>query len=100
MKSIVHIDLDGVITKDPLHPKSDCLNAEPNKKVVDWIKRVREDNVFVVIYTARKYKYAEDTLEWLDKNNVQYDAINFKKAPYDLLIDDKAVNSYDYKFQR
>lgn len=95
MRKIIGVDMDGTMTKgkDAWTPK-ECLLAEPNWSVIEWVNRKFEDN-YIVVATARQYSLAEATLKWLDKYNVKYNAIVFRKPAVDILVDDRCVNVKD-----
>jgi hypothetical protein len=46
---------------------------------VDFVNKLKENDYFVVLLTARPYKTVfriySDTLYWLESNNIKYDAI-------------------------
>jgi hypothetical protein len=44
------------------------------------------------IYTARRTKFARETIEWLEKNNLPF-AISFRKNPFDLYIGNECINT-------
>ena len=70
---------------------TECLNAKPIQKMIDYVNNELYPNDFVVIYTARQNWLISTTFEWLDKHNVKYHAVMNKKCPLDILIDDTAI---------
>lgn len=101
---IIHVDLDGVLCKEECFTADECANATLNVEFWQWLWKIHnatEDRKFIIIYTARRTKYARETIEWLEKNNVPFDGIDFRKTPSDFYIDDKAINIDEFmKFLR
>jgi hypothetical protein len=105
----IAFDLDDVICHRPdgyehLGPdKYDyCI---PNNSIIDIINSLHFDGHKIVIYTARgmsQYKGNVDqiykelytkTINHLNEWGVSYDELVMGKIHYDILIDDKALNS-------
>ena len=85
---VLGIDVDGTLCKEICFTAEECRNATPRFEVINRIKEVFKDH-FVVIATARRFDLAEETLIWLDRYHVPYNAITFKKPAVDWLIDDR-----------
>ena len=92
---VFHIDLDGTICKEECWTPEECVNATPNKELIRWMWKIYTSPRTIIIYTARRTKFSRETIEWLDRNNVPYTGISFKKQPTDIYIDDKAYNVED-----
>jgi capsule biosynthesis phosphatase len=96
------IDLDGTI----------CHLKQKNESYADvlvkdgaaaFIKNLRAEGHYVIIQTARNMATCESnlgkviknvgkvTLEWLEKNEIEYDEIYFGKPNAHLYIDDRAL---------
>jgi phosphoglycolate phosphatase-like HAD superfamily hydrolase len=98
-KNTVVFDLDGTLamTDDPKarhkinHPKfaREAATAECNDKILDKMKKARDNGENVVILTARSAHYREVTKRWLHENNVPYDALVMR--PTDNITSDKKV---------
>ena len=96
-------DIDGVIFEISENYK-DYIVIESTKK---FIKKLREENCEVILYTARKMEtfkgnigkvnqsIVEETLKALRLNDIQYDEIYFGKPSADIYVDDKALNFFD-----
>lgn len=87
---IVAIDMDDTLCIGNHYTPDECINALPVLRMVEITKELAERK-YIIIYTARKYELAEATLKWLDKYNVRYNAISFRKTNTDIYIDDRAV---------
>lgn len=95
------IDLDGTIcTLKQKHETYADVQIKPG--AVEFIKKLRKEGHYVIIQTARNMATCESnlgkvmknvgkvTLEWLEKNEVEYDEIYFGKPNGHLYIDDRA----------
>lgn len=105
----IAFDLDDVIchrSKQYEHLGPNKYNyCEPDQCVVDLVNSLYEEGNKIVIYTARgmsQYSgnvaliYSElysKTIEQLNAWGLKYDQLVMGKIHYDLLIDDKALNS-------
>ncbi len=80
--------------------------CEPNQSVIDLINSLHNEGNKIIIYTARgmsQYKgnvaliYSElysKTIRQLNAWGLRYNQLVMGKIHYDLLIDDKALNSF------
>jgi len=98
---IIHCDLDKTLCFEDCWTAEECLNATPNKKLIDLLYKLQYGTMWegigpkiIVVYTARRIDFAKETLEWCQKHNVSW-PISFKKIPTDVYIDDKALNIED-----
>lgn len=76
---------------------------------VQLIKQLRIEGHYVIIQTARNMATCESnvgkviknvgkvTLDWLEKNEVEYDEIYFGKPNANLYIDDRALRFDDWQ---
>ena len=88
---VIAIDMDGTLCESQCFTEEECKNALPRQAVIDKVNELYKFK-YVVINTARSYVLAEATLLWLDRHNVSYHAISFKKTQLHLLIDDKVMH--------
>jgi capsule biosynthesis phosphatase len=102
------IDLDGTICtlKQKNETYADVL-VKPG--AVEFIKKLRAEGHYIIIQTARNMATCESnigkvmrnigkiTLEWLEKNGVEYDEIYFGKPNANLYIDDRAFRFEDWQ---
>jgi hypothetical protein len=111
----IAFDLDDVICYRPKgyeHLGPNKYNyCEPDQSVIDLVNSLYEEGNKIVIYTARgmsQYKgnvtliYSElysRTIQQLDNWGLKYDQLVMGKIHYDVLIDDKALNSSDLTTQ-
>lgn len=96
------IDLDGVICS--LRKEDETYaDVSPIPGAIEKIRELRQAGHYIIIYTARHMKtcngnvslvvarIGQITLEWLSKQNVEYDEILFGKPWADVYIDDNAL---------
>jgi histidinol phosphatase-like enzyme len=81
--------------------------CEPDQSVIDLVNSLHNDGHKIVIYTARgmsQFKgnvaliYSElyfKTIQQLNHWGLKYDQLVMGKIHYDLLIDDKVLNSFN-----
>jgi capsule biosynthesis phosphatase len=98
-------DLDNTLVTFPCI-KNDYSTVEPIQKNIDFLKHLKKNGHYIIIYTARRMethkgnvsKIVKDigkiTLETLDKFGIEYDEICFGKPHANFYIDDLAVNSF------
>jgi capsule biosynthesis phosphatase len=96
------IDLDGTICT--LKQKSESYeDVKLIPGAAEFIKKLRNEGNYVIIQTARNMATCESnlgkvmknvgkvTLDWLEKNEVEYDEIFFGKPNAQIYIDDRAL---------
>jgi hypothetical protein len=108
----IAVDLDDVICYrsskyEHLGPNK-YDHCEPDEHIISMINDLYEDGNKIVIYTARgmsQFKgnvsliYSElysKTIQQLTNWGLKYDQLVMGKIHYDVLIDDKALNSSDF----
>lgn len=93
--SLLAVDLDGTLCESEYwgtgYPK-------PKKYNIAVVKKLYFSGFHIVIYTARNPLFRMQTEHWLQANGVWYHALVMgeRKMGFDLLIDDKAVNSKNF----
>lgn len=108
-KKIVAFDLDDVICyRDSKYEQlgiNKYKHCKPNDKMIRIINLLYDDGHIIKIYTARGMtQFSGDiqmidnclrqlTTDSLDEWGVKYHELIFGKLHYDILIDDKAINS-------
>ena len=102
------IDLDGTICnlKEKHETYADVMIKHG---AAEFIKNLRGAGHYVIIQTARNMATCDSnlgkvmknvgkvTLEWLEKNEVEYDEIYFGKPNAHLYIDDRAFRFEDWQ---
>lgn len=96
------IDLDGVIAeiKEPNQSYSDVGVVEGAK---EYLSSLKDNGHYIIIFTARHMKTCDGnislvmkrigkiTLDWLERNNIPFDEIQFGKPYAHYYIDDNAI---------
>jgi histidinol phosphatase-like enzyme len=107
---IIAFDLDDVICHrsneyEYLGPNKYDY-CEPDKNIIRMINDLYDEGNKIIIYTARGMSqfngnvsliYSElysKTIKQLDEWGVKYNQVVMGKIHYDILVDDKALNSY------
>jgi len=88
---IVGVDIDGTLCEGDAYTPEQVLLAVPRWEVIDKVEELYRTK-YIVLSTARRIELAEATLLWLNKYNIPYHAIDFRKTAVDVLIDDRAIN--------
>jgi capsule biosynthesis phosphatase len=95
-------DLDGVICR-LREPGQEYADLEPVAGAVEKLRALRAAGHYIIIATARHMKTCEGnvgkvvarlgatTLDWLDRQGVEFDEIHFGKPHADVYIDDNAM---------
>ena len=87
------IDIDGVIAT--LVPDGNYSNANPMKKNINYINKLKKAGIRIVLFTARGSMSGKNwkitTKNQLKEWGVLYDKLLFGKPSGDLYIDDKAA---------
>jgi len=91
---VLGFDIDGSLCRETCWTPQECRNATPRFDKIDKLVKAHRKN-FIIINTARRYDLAEETLLWLDRYNIPYHAISFKKTALDWLYDDRVTNIED-----
>lgn len=80
------IDIDGTIFIHNGHLEGE---DKPIQKSIEFIANIPEEDM-IILMTARKEKYRENTITALKKNNIRYDKIIFDiPAGERIVINDK-----------
>ena len=77
--TILPVDI-GTLTKVICHTKDECLNVVPQIEAIEKLRKGFSEH-FVIVLIDRSIKLATSTWIWLNKHNVPFNAISFKKIP-------------------
>ncbi|MDP4091430.1 MAG: hypothetical protein Q8930_19470 [Bacillota bacterium] len=89
------IDIDSVLA---VEDESIPLTDRPViSDALDAIRLLRQKEFKIILYTARFNHQKDETIEWLNKNNIEYDKIIFGKPRALLYIDDRGYRFKDWK---
>ena len=96
------IDLDGTICRIK-SPEQSYAEVAPIPGAKERLREMRKKGHYIVIQSARNMATCDSnvgkvmknigkvTLEWLEKNGMEYDEIYFGKPNAELYIDDRAI---------
>jgi len=91
----IAVDVDNTLCTGEAFTKEQCLNAKPRLDMIAAVNKL-SFNKHIIIWTARKSKLLGATEVWLIKHGVTYHAVDNKKNPWGVYIDDRALNSEDF----
>lgn len=91
MRKLYAIDFDNTLTI------GDCKwwNGDepiPNRTNIERVNELYIKGNYIIIFSARPWKVAQETIAWLIKYNVRYHGINFNKMSASIYVDDKSEN--------
>ena len=96
---IIYIDIDETICESP--ENRDYTLALPIQKNINKANRLYDEGNTIVYWTARGSTTGIDWREVTEKQfsdwGVKYHDLKLKKPYYDLFIDDKNMNTRDWK---
>ena len=87
----IAVDIDGILTVET--EGHNYKTRTPNKRMINKINQLFTKGHIIMLFTSRYLEDCEETKIWLHKNGVRYHFIKFDKLQYDLLIDDKSINT-------
>jgi capsule biosynthesis phosphatase len=99
-------DLDNTLVTYP-EVHGDYTTVKPIIKMINLLKKLKNDNHTIIIYTARRMgshghnigsvikDIGKITFDTLDKFEIPYDELIFGKPLGDVYIDDRSYNPYD-----
>ena len=113
LSKTIAFDLDDVLCHRPKHHDNLDIDkyygCKPNRKMIKIVNKLWEQGFTIKIYTSRGMtslkgdvneiysKLYELTTDCLKQWRVKYDVLVMGKLHYDLLVDDKAINSSDVR---
>lgn len=96
---IIYIDIDETICHSPDAPN--YITSKPILKNIKKANKLYDEGHLIVYWTARGtgtgIDWSELTKTQLKKWKVKYHDIKFGKPNYDLFIDDKNINTSEWK---
>lgn len=111
MKKIIAFDLDDTLCFRPKHfehlGEEKYKYCEPIQEMIDFCNKLYDEGFKIIIYTARGMSTFHGdvneiynnlyqlTINDLNKWGVKYHSLVMGKIHYDLLIDDKVMNTSD-----
>lgn len=89
---LINVDMDGTLTNGEAfwHKR-----PTPNPIAIELVKQLYQAGNHIIIWTARAWEYAPETVGWLIEFGVPYHGLYMQKGGSDLYIDDKAIHFTD-----
>ncbi len=91
---VIAVDLDGTLTNGELFWET---IPTPNKAIVAQVRELYQQGNIIIIWTARAWETAPETVGWLIMNRIPFHGLLCAKGGADLYIDDKAINTIDFR---
>ncbi|MEZ3115748.1 hypothetical protein RYH80_07435 [Halobaculum sp. MBLA0147] len=89
----IAVDVDRTLTTGEGDPWwEDGLGAEPDEHVLDVVDELYSRGHTIIVWTARPWRVADETVGWLTAHGVRYHGLRMEKGSSDVYLDDKAVN--------
>lgn len=99
---IIYIDIDETICNTPII--NGIIDYTKSKPIIENINKANKlflEGNTIIYWTSRgvisKIDYSQLTYKQFDSWGILYHKIIFNKPFYDIFIDDKAINSKDWK---
>ena len=96
---IIYIDIDETICHSP--DKYDYGKSTPIQENIDKANKLYDEGHTIIYWTGRGMSTGIDwkwlTVFQLDTWKIKYHELKFEKPTYDLFIDDKNMNTRDWK---
>lgn len=91
-RKVYNFDLDGTLTfNEPWWDIEPKVNEVMKKHLIN----IFQNGHIIIIWTARNWDVAPETVGWLVKNRIPFHGIMMGKGGADYYIDDKATNALD-----
>jgi len=94
---IIYVDIDGTICTITNGQYSDAV---PFRSRIEKINKLYDEGNKIVYWTARGSQtgidWREITEKQLNEWGAKHHELSLNKPHYDLYVDDKTINSYDY----
>ena len=87
-RKVFNIDLDGTLALGgPFWERE----PEPAAQMVEAVRTLYQAGNVIIIWTARQWEHAPETVGWLIKHRVPFHGLYMAKGGSDCYVDDKAV---------
>lgn len=93
---LINVDLDGTLTTGGPFWHGE---PQPNMEMIELVRKLYQSGNHIIIWTARAWEYANETVAWLIKHKVPFHGVYMQKGGCDLYIDDKAMNAKGIKLE-
>lgn len=96
-RKVVAVDLDKTLTKEGRWFVEDEEIVPDEETIEKVMNQVYKQGHVLIIWTARPWNVAEETVAWLRKHSVRFHGLQMEKGSADVYIDDKALNVEDFR---
>jgi len=91
-RRVYSFDLDGVLTNGEYFWKQE---PTPCQKNIEILRKLYKAGNIIIVWTARQWELAPETVGWLIKNRVPFHGLYMAKGGSDRYIDDKNMLVYE-----
>lgn len=92
-RKVFNIDLDGVLTNGEFFWVKE---PTPRARAVEVLRQLYREGNVIIIWTARAWELAPETVGWLIKNRIPFHGIYMGKGGTDCYVDDKNESLSDF----
>lgn len=93
---LINVDVDGTLTNGEMFWVSE---PTPHLENIGLVRELYASGNHIIIWTARAWKYAPETVAWLIKHDIPFHGLYMQKGGSDLYIDDKALRAEHATFE-
>lgn len=93
----INIDFDKTLTTGEGAAYWEGGEDDPDEEMIEWVNEMYKDGNTIIIWTARPWSEAGQTVGMLTKWGVMWHAIRMEKGSADMYVDDKAVRPEEVK---
>ena len=87
-RRLIAVDFDGTLNNgEPFW----VTEPTPNLEVIERVREFYRQGNIIIVWTARQWSIAVETVAWLIKHQVPFHGIMMGKGGADLYVDDKAI---------
>jgi len=91
---VYNIDLDGTLTNG--EPFWEGVPVTANAVMVEALKRIYAAGNIIIIWTARQWEYAPETVGWLIAHRIPFHGLMMSKGGATYYVDDKMMLFSDF----
>ena len=95
-REVYSFDLDGVLTNGECFWKQEPTS---NQDTIRILRELYKAGNIIIIWTARQWELAPETVGWLIKNKIPFHGIYMAKGGSDHYVDDKNVDLRELRLE-
>jgi hypothetical protein len=90
----IAVDVDSTLTTGEGEPWwEDGLGSDLDERTAEVVDELYSRGHTIIVWTARPWSVADETVGWLTANGIRYHGIRMEKGSSDVYLDDKAINA-------